>query len=198
MPDEEWIFTIQEPVNDFSYSYIDTEGNLNFYCDSRYDELLFYDEYDEKGNLLTSHNKEDIYNSTIYCYNNSKPVAGIQNAYNVDRQEGVSCGFLNFESGCTDNIPDNNFWQIGNDGQIYDLDAHTGKYSCIISKSRAAWSTLRVFYPMEQDEKFIFSAWVKSLDGYIDDQGGIGYELYNINDELISSSWHWINFKDTH
>lgn len=60
-------------------------SNLSSVCDPNYYTEMFYDKYDEKGNLLTSHSKKGDYRTVVYSYKNSLPVAVIENAlyYNV-------------------------------------------------------------------------------------------------------------------
>lgn len=55
-------------------------SNLSPVCDPNYHTEMFYDKYDEKGNLLTSHSEKGDYRTVVYSYKNSLPVAVIENA----------------------------------------------------------------------------------------------------------------------
>lgn len=48
--------------------------------DSNYETEVFYDQYNKYGKLVTSHVKEGNYNTIIYGYNETLPVASVENA----------------------------------------------------------------------------------------------------------------------
>lgn len=177
-------------------TFIDIEGDYDLIYPDFYYTNAYFDSYDDDGNLLSYHKDGNAYNTILYGYNNSLPIAEFSNAFDPGTPEGGDCGFLSFESGSTD-IMLNNYWVIGDEVDVVDTDAHTGEYSCKIGgKGEAVYSTQRTFCPSHQEDIYVLSAWVKPLAGYADN-GGIGYELYDMNDQQIPSTWQWVSFNNT-
>jgi|GEM_PF-3100047 len=200
VPSESWLLEVDAPIQDYTQSSI-SDPWLEFQFNANnFDKHTQFNNYDEKGNLLDANIVENLYNASIYGYKSTYPVATINNARNVDDPVGISCGYTGFESGNLDLTADNNYWQIGSYGEIDNTDAHTGLFSLKLNNisTRATWSTLRTFIPENQERTFEFSAWVKNESGMPDISAGIGYELYDMNDEIISGTWEWISFTDTH
>lgn len=52
----------------------------NFAPDARYKPRLYYDQYDEKGNIMTVHKSNDVPLSYLWGYNRTYPIAEIKNA----------------------------------------------------------------------------------------------------------------------
>jgi hypothetical protein len=199
VPSESWVLETDIPIQNYTTSSITDPTLLFQFNDNNFERVTQYNNYDEKGNLLDANIVESLYNASIYSYNNTYPVATIENARNVDDPVGISCGYTGFESGNIELTADNNYWQIGIYGEIFNTDAHTGTYSLKLNNvGKATWSALRTFIPEDQERIFEFSAWVKNEIGMADNSAGIGYELYDLNDNLIPDTWQWISFKDTY
>lgn len=50
-------------------------------CDSNYETETIYDQYNKYGRVITSHVKEGNYNTIIYGYNETLPIAVVENAH---------------------------------------------------------------------------------------------------------------------
>ncbi len=194
VPEESYVFSSQIPVSDFAESFIE-ESEVCFYKDSRYEKKVVYDEYDIDGNLLTSHIEGGEYQSSILGYNNSKNIATIQNAYNSDDAEGVSCGFLNFESGEIAPDINNNYWDFQNAYQTQ-WHTYTGDWAGYIPAG-CSYATTRTFYPDKQNDTYVLSAWVMNLSGLTQSNSGIGYVLLDRFDNTISGTESTTTFTDT-
>ncbi|MDZ7743596.1 MAG: hypothetical protein U5Q03_18120 [Bacteroidota bacterium] len=103
---------------------------------------------------------------------------------------------MSFESGNKD-LSLNNYWEIGAEAEINVSDVHTGDYSCKVGgNGQAVTSTQRTFYPTHQEDIYVLSAWAEPFATYTNN-GGIAFELYDMNDQLIPSTWQWVSFDNT-
>lgn len=77
LPDKVYSFesNIPVPIGSFVQAYIDGAGN--FIMDSRYKELLVFNQYDEYYNLRSQQKSNDVVTSYIWGYNHQYPVAQV-------------------------------------------------------------------------------------------------------------------------
>lgn len=66
------------PPSDFTKSSIDASGHFTY--DSRYEETMIFDKYDNWGNPTCTHAPYGSYQAVIYGYDHSLPIARVKNA----------------------------------------------------------------------------------------------------------------------
>jgi hypothetical protein len=97
LPDKVYSFesNIPIPIGLFIHAYVD--GGGNFIMDSRYKEVLSFNQYDEYYNLRSQQKTNDVVTSYIWGYNKQYPVAQIvgMDDENAVLQSGVDLSIIN-------------------------------------------------------------------------------------------------------
>lgn len=125
--------------NNFIESSINNNGE--FIHDSKYKTISNYDTYDNKLNLITKHDENNNYESIIYGYNSSLPIAIIKNA----KADAVKTTFYSYSESI----------QMG--GSIkYPLSVSVSRpMDFKISPSRLYWTDFKlVFYNRRNENIF--------------------------------------------
>ena len=78
--DRKLALKLSEPISpsDFTKSSIDASGHFTY--DSRYEETMIFDKYDNWGNPTCTHAPYGSYQAVIYGYDHSLPIARVKNA----------------------------------------------------------------------------------------------------------------------
>ena len=78
--DRKLALKLSKPISpsDFTKSSIDASGHFTY--DSRYEETMIFDKYDNWGNPTSTHAPYGNYQAVIYGYDHSLPIAQVENA----------------------------------------------------------------------------------------------------------------------
>jgi YD repeat-containing protein len=138
-----------KPSTNLTKSEINSNNQLSYHSD--YKPKIYYDNYDNYGNLIEYHNANNISTAILWGYNNVYPIAKVENASLSD------IAFENFEE---ESVTGN--W-IFTSGTITSSYAKTGIYSCT-----------GAILNITPSQKSVVSLWAKvieatapSINGYI-------------------------------
>ena len=85
--------------------------------------------------------------------------------------QGTDASWLDFESGNeTNGHPDNDRWTLYAEN-TFSGDAHSGRKSRKLVGGSSAFGPTRVFYPTDQEGRYVLSMWVKTEPGFGENQG---------------------------
>jgi hypothetical protein len=179
---------ITTPVSDFtsSHVYINSKGLIDLYYDSRYYNFANYDLYDTLENIIQVHNENDQYSSFIWGYNQTLPIAKVDNATTSLTSIGKSIGYLDFEEqspiGAT-TYPGSDYWSIT--GGSYSDVNYTGKKSLYLNQ--VEYGLARVFKPDQKDQNrsYTFSAMIRAD---VDNNGRLVLFVKDLSGKTISYS----------
>lgn len=134
-------------------SYIDISGNLIF--NSGYEQMSEAVKYDNYGNIFEQRGRPGIYTSFAWTPDRSLVVAKVTQAHWND------IGWAGFENQGDDYFNEGRYAS----GGIHTADAFTGRSCYAVEQGSSAAGVGHVFTPTQQN-KYIFSAWVKTPAGY--------------------------------
>ncbi len=80
LADRKLSLKLNKPIDPMNFSKSSINANGTFSYDSRYELTTIYDKYDNRGNPTCYHNQHSSYQSIIYGYDNSLPIAQVKNA----------------------------------------------------------------------------------------------------------------------
>jgi hypothetical protein len=128
------------PITNFA-ALIITSGGATL--DTRYRPLIYFDQYDNYGNITQQHKANDILNSYIWDYNASSPIAECENA------AANEIAYTSFEWDGSGN------WTITSASRST-ADAVTGKRSYVLSNGNITKSISNT------TKSYVISFWTKS------------------------------------
>ena len=158
------MFTVEPETTitegNFTPSEVNTQGS--FTHDARYEDKVTYSSFDDYGNLLVSIPRHANTVAFKWGYNQSLPVAVIQNGTTSQDEIGVT-HYSGFESGeeALQN-PNEDFWQF-HTGNEHSWEAHTGEQSRKIYPYNAEY---RNIIPTDQHGIYLASCWMKIENGF--------------------------------
>ncbi|MCF8457026.1 MAG: hypothetical protein K9H62_13940 [Bacteroidales bacterium] len=200
LPDKKFVLEISNPIPEVDYQHYKfdhiffnnnpTQVEDAFVLDEYMEIKSNYDLYDvATGNLMQTHDENNIYSSILWGYNSTLPIAIITNAKVTNEALGNEASFCGFEYEGVDQVADNQFWNYPNTEIITDPEfAHTGERCLKVTGSQ--FSTQKTFIPDDINRRFVFSAWVKTDPGFTGNFA-IGNEFNN------SAGWAMTNIGDT-
>jgi hypothetical protein len=162
VPSERYVLELIGPSSNLTVSSINSSGSLVFHPDYR--KKLTYDKYDTNGNLIQYHLSDDITTSYLWSYNQGFPVASLTNGKfcsDPALSEAAYIGFESYEK--TNNNPDNDYWSIDREGQLFTTDAKVGKYAWYMTTD---YGPTRKVKPASPKSVYIFSGWAKTPASY--------------------------------
>jgi hypothetical protein len=135
------VLNIPTPVTNFAPSSV-VSGNLTW--DSRYVQMISFDQYDPKNNIAqyTPRNLTPV--SILWDYNYEKPVAQIKNATNGS---STQIGYTSFEAPRTTGL-----WTYAGT-PVYDVTAPTGNMSYPLSSGSVTTTNL------DGTQSYVLSMW---------------------------------------
>jgi hypothetical protein len=157
------------PTTAFTIASIN-QTDKKFKVDTDYETIAVFNQYDQYGHPVEFQKEGDALKSFDYSYNGALPVAGIVGANaHVNEILGGGFGYVGFESNAdiTD-ISEYGYWRL-NSNNTMNPDAHTGEESRKLDLKQFGPS--KTFAPDDQDVKYVFSAWIKTENGYLADKG---------------------------
>jgi hypothetical protein len=155
-------FTTPFSFNSFTY-FNGTDVNK----DIRYGTIpeTSYDLYNTtNGNLSQGTSRNGIVTSYLWSYNQTYPVANLTNgkfASDPTLSEAAYIGFESYEK--TNNNPDNDYWSIDREGQLFTTDAKVGKYAWYMTTD---YGPTRKVKPYSQTGIYTFSGWAKTPSSF--------------------------------
>lgn len=170
---------IENPISNFITSSID--NSFVFGKDSRYVLKTSNELYDDQGNLLTESSTTGISNSYIYDNESAVMVAKISNAKYSPTSLGNECSYTGFEA---QNISNTDFWVDNITGGNIVNEAHTGTRSFKLASG--LYASRKDFKPVNQNQKFRFSCYVKTQSGFGNNLGEL--VLYSKPDDNADNS----------
>lgn len=180
------------PSKIFVYSQEDeslTEGDLFYFIYHNYSYAIWpyfqliveYLEYDETGNLLEVRIDESLTSSAIYGYNKQSAIAYASNS-KIDE-----LGYTSFES---DDISD---WGIGSLSSTTITESYSGVRAYLVGGGANSTTGPSQTFDIDQNEKYIFSFWVKAQGSYVNNSGKLSYKLKRSDGSDISGQWKTFN-----
>jgi hypothetical protein len=172
-----WELNTEDGITDFTETKL-VEGATNTMAfDSRYEKEVFFQKYNYYGSPTELHKDDNVLNAYSYSYEGSFTVSSAKGAESSnDPFTGGSYSYLGFESGkeSFDPVdPDNDYWIFNGLNNHLEAtaptDAYTGKFSRKILSGE--FGPTKIFKPVDQEQKFIMSAWVKTESGFVADKG---------------------------
>ena len=99
--DRKLALKLEKPVDptEFNKSGIDVSGNFTY--DSRYEQTLIFDQYDNWGNPTCTHTPYGNYQAVIYGYNHSQPIAKVMNAQGGGAEDYITSQTNSFSGSST-------------------------------------------------------------------------------------------------
>lgn len=80
LADRKLVLKLDRPIDQMNFTKSSIKANGTFSYDSRYEVTTIYDKYDNWGNPTCSHTPHGSYQSVIYGYDHSLPIAQVKNA----------------------------------------------------------------------------------------------------------------------
>ncbi len=97
VPNVSYNIETTEPLTSVEEPYIDSEGTL--VMDETFKDKVYYDRYDDYGNLIQAHKTGDIYISYLWGYNHTLPVAKIVGLTYDEVKDKVSLNSIQKKTG---------------------------------------------------------------------------------------------------
>lgn len=96
--DRKLALKLSKPISpsDFTKSSIDASGHFTY--DSRYEETMIFDKYDNWGNPTSTHAPYGNYQAVIYGYDHSLPIAQVENAQGGGPEDYITTQDYSFTS----------------------------------------------------------------------------------------------------
>jgi hypothetical protein len=167
LPVKSLLLEANQPLSNFQASAI----NGTFSHDARYVERETIEAYNQYGQILRVRQKNGIHASFQWGYNSTLPVMQVLNAsipYTDAPTQAVVDGdasYNGFESGHTTALsPDNQFWEY-NSATTVENTPYAGRKCIRIAPGNPQYGPLRQLRPGDQNQRFVFSAWVKVAAG---------------------------------
>ncbi|MEM1000876.1 MAG: DUF6443 domain-containing protein, partial [Bacteroidota bacterium] len=172
MPEKLLMFESASPVSNYSPATV--SGGF-FAIDARYEERERVEAYDDYGHIVQVRQKDGIQAAYKWGYGATLPVAKILNGASAFASAssnptgpvlGGSTAYTGFESSdATALNPDEDFWEFQG-GNSFAGNAHSGNTCREIAAGSSVFGPTRELRPFEQDQRFLFSGWVKTNTGY--------------------------------
>ena len=153
---------------------VDIGGNdhdYSFHKNSNYEVKEVFDDYDNKGNVLQMHKSSAQNTSIIWGYNQSKPVANIQNAKSNEV----------FYAGFEDEKWSSNLY-------LNHSDKYTGLYSLKVAPTKFGFS--EEIDVEDENGKYVLSAMIKTSTTF--SNGGNANLVIQVIDENNGSQIAWL------
>lgn len=129
--------------------------------DRTYVPELVYNEFDNKGNVISATGKDGIMTSYLWSYNQTLPVAKITNGkFSVDPALSQAA-YIGFESNDMTNSQANDYWSLNHTGHSFTSDAKAGRYAWKMT-SQDPYGPTRSVKPASSTSIYTFSGWAKT------------------------------------
>ncbi len=132
------------------------------------------------------HSKDRTGINKTYIWDSNKMISDVINALPED------VGFTSFEN------DDQNLWSLSNGTLQTAESSHTGKYSRKINStinSNTVYGPERYFIPKTKTQKYVYSCWIKTSNGY--SNGYLAISAFDNLNNYISGTWHSKPITDT-
>ena len=177
------------PSNNYNFSTMSSTSGSGFDFDFEYNESLYEEanqflKYDDKENLIESVGQDGVLTSSLYGYGGDRLIAQAINASASSSNVGSDWSYLNFESPALDNdlVGENKLWTIT--GTEYSDDKYSGMKSVLLNYNNTIY---RQFKPRQNNKKFIFSAWVKTEQGFQTNKGQVVFHIRKQDQSYLPS-----------